>query len=116
MPIDTAAVTVREVAATVPELWDSPVGTAALAGRLNEHVTALNTIADRWFELAGQARKHADDYSQTVAATPKPQDFKDARTRCNRVAAEDPSRFATGFGSAASSNSGRWPRRRGTPG
>ena len=61
----------------VPELWESPVGTAALAGRLNEHVTALNTISDRWFELAGQARRHADDYSQTVAATPKPQEFKD---------------------------------------
>ncbi len=89
--IDTAAVTVREVAATVPDLWDSPVGTAALAGRLNEHVTALNTIADRWFELAGQARRHADDYSQTAAATPKPQDFKDVEETWNRAAAaKDP--------------------------
>jgi hypothetical protein len=75
--IDSAATTVREVAALVPDLWESPVGTAALAGRLNEHVAALNTISDRWFELADQARKHADDYSQTVAATPKPREFKD---------------------------------------
>ncbi|WP_123029098.1 hypothetical protein [Mycolicibacterium stellerae] len=85
--IDTAAIAVREVAATVPELWDSPVGTAALAGRLNEHVTALNTIADRWFELAGQSRKHADDYSETVSATPKPQEFTDATNRLNQALA-----------------------------
>ncbi|OBA99973.1 hypothetical protein A5662_14870 [Mycobacteriaceae bacterium 1482268.1] len=83
--IDTAAITVREVAAMVPEMWDSPVGTAALAGRLNEHVTALNTIADRWFELADQARKHADDYSQTVSATPKPQEFQDKIDAFNRA-------------------------------
>ena len=89
--IDTAATTVREVAASVPDLWDSPVGTAALAGRLNEHVTALNTIADRWFELADQARKHADDYSQTVSATPKPQEFKDVEAAWSRAAAaKDP--------------------------
>jgi hypothetical protein len=78
--IDSAATSVREVAALVPELWESPVGTAALAGRLTEHVTALNTISDRWFELADEARKHADDYSETVAATPKPQEFTDAHT------------------------------------
>ena len=89
--IDNAATTVREVAAAVPELWESPVGTAALAGRLNEHVAALNTIADRWFELADQARKHADDYSQTVAATPKPQEFRDAEDASSRAgAAEEP--------------------------
>ena len=107
----------REVAALVPELWDSPVGTAALAGRLNEHVTALNTISDRWFELADQARKHADDYSQTVAATPKPQEFKDAEDAFNRAAAaKDPIAHVSGrFGSAASSNSARRPRRRATP-
>jgi hypothetical protein len=78
--IDSAATSVREVAALVPELWESPVGTAALSGRLTEHVTALNTISDRWFELADEARKHADDYSETVAATPKPQEFTDAHT------------------------------------
>ena len=88
--IDTAATTVREVAALVPELWESPVGTAALAARLNEHVTALNTISDRWFELAGQARRHADDYSQTVAATPKPEEFKDVDDALAKArAAED---------------------------
>lgn len=85
--IDTAAITVREVAAAVPELWESPVGTAALAGRLNEHVAALNAIADRWFELADQARRHADDYSQTVCATPKPQEFTDVRNEWNRASA-----------------------------
>ena len=85
--IDTAATTVREVAALVPELWESPVGTAALAGRLNEHVTALNTISDRWFELAGQARKHADDYSQTVSATPRPQEFQEKIDAFNRAQA-----------------------------
>ena len=83
--IDTAATSVREVAALVPELWESPVGTAALAGRLNEYVTAMNTISDRWFELAGQARRHADDYSQTVAATPKPQEFTDAHNAFDRA-------------------------------
>jgi hypothetical protein len=89
--IDTAATTVREVAASVPDLWDSPVGTASLAGRLNEHVTALNTIADRWFELADQARRHADDYSQTVAATPKPQEFTENEAAFKRAqAANDP--------------------------
>jgi hypothetical protein len=89
--IDNAATTVREVAASVPELWDSPVGTAALAGRLNEHVAALNAISDRWFELADQARKHVDDYSQTVAATPKPQEFTDAEDAFARAsAAHDP--------------------------
>jgi hypothetical protein len=85
LAIDNAATTVREVAATVPELWESPVGTAALAGRLNEHVTALNTIADRWFELAGQSRKHADDYTETVAATPKVQEFTDAHAAFDRA-------------------------------
>lgn len=89
--VDTAVTTVREVAAAVPELWDSPVGTAALAGRLNEHVAALNTIADRWFELGDQARRHADDYSQTVSAVPKPQEFKDNENALNRArAANDP--------------------------
>ncbi|RDH80275.1 hypothetical protein DVS77_00140 [Mycolicibacterium moriokaense] len=85
--IDAAANTVREVAASVPELWDSPVGTPALTGRLNEYVTALNTIADRWFELADQARKHADDYSQTSAATPKPDEFQAADDDYTRASA-----------------------------
>jgi hypothetical protein len=100
--IDSAATAVREVAALVPELWESPVGTAALAGRLNEHVAALNTISDRWFALADQARKHADDYSQTVSATPKPQEFRDiddalakARTSGDQIGASQLS-FARG--------------------
>ena len=83
--IDNAATTVREVAAAVPELWDSPDGTAALVGRLNEHVTALNAIADRWFELGDQARKHADDYSQTVSAVPKPREFQQNEDALNRA-------------------------------
>ncbi len=83
--IDNAATTVREVAAAVPELWDSPDGTAALVGRLNEHVTALNAIADRWFELGDQARKHADDYSQTVSAMPKPREFQENEDALNRA-------------------------------
>ena len=74
---DTAALAVREIAATVPDLWDSPEGTAALSGRLTEHANALTTISDRWFELGEEARKHADDYSQTVTAVPKPEEFKD---------------------------------------
>jgi hypothetical protein len=82
---DEVATTVRQVAATVPDYWDSPTGTAALAGRLNEHVSALNTISDRWFALAEQSRKHGDDYSQTTSATPKPQEFVDARDRLNRA-------------------------------
>lgn len=77
--IDTAATTVREVAAAVPEMWESPTGTAALAGRLNEYVTNLNSISDRWYELASQSRRHADDFGQTVSATPKPEEFQAAR-------------------------------------
>lgn len=85
--IDTAAATVREVAASVPELWDSPDGTAALSGRLTEHAAALHTIADRWFELNEQARKHADDYRQTVAAVPKPMEFQENEDALNRARA-----------------------------
>lgn len=88
---DTAAITVREVAAAVPDLWDSPEGTAALAGRLAEHATALNTIADRWQELGDQARRHADDYSQTVSTVPKPQEFKENEAALRQAqAAKDP--------------------------
>jgi hypothetical protein len=83
--IDTAAMTVREVAAAVPELWESPTGTAALTGRLNEYVTNLNAIADRWFALGDQSRRHADDYSQTVSATPKPEEFQQAHTEFNQA-------------------------------
>ena len=75
---DTAAANVKAVAASVPDLWESPTGTAALAGRLNEYVTNLNAIADRWFALADQSRRHADDYSQTVSVTPKPEEFQRA--------------------------------------
>ncbi len=84
MDIDTAATTVREVAAAVPEMWESPTGTAALAGRLNEYVTNLNSISDRWFALADQSRRHADDYSQTAAVTPKPEDFQRAHDAINQ--------------------------------
>jgi hypothetical protein len=83
--IDTAAMTVREVAAAVPELWESPTGTAALAGRLNEYVTNLNAIADRWFALGDQSRRHAEDYSATVSATPTPEEFVQARTQFNQA-------------------------------
>ncbi|WNG92992.1 hypothetical protein [Mycobacterium sp. ITM-2016-00318] len=83
--IDTAAMTVREVAAAVPELWESPTGTAALAGRLNEYVTTLNAIADRSFALGDQSRRHADDYSATVLATPKPEEFEQARSQFNQA-------------------------------
>jgi hypothetical protein len=83
--IDTAAMTVREVAAAVPELWESPTGTAALTGRLNEYVTNLNAIADRWFALGDQSRRHADDFSQTVSATPKPEEFQQAHTEFNQA-------------------------------
>jgi hypothetical protein len=89
--LDAAASTVREVMATVPEQWDSPVGTEALAGRLNEYVANLTAMSDRFFELGGEGRRHADDYSETAAATPKPQEFKDNLDAYNRaVAAGDP--------------------------
>ncbi len=78
---DTAAANVKAVAASVPDLWESPTGTAALAGRLNEYATNLNAIADRWFALADQSRRHADDYSQTVSVTPKPEEFQEPTTR-----------------------------------
>ncbi|HKV21661.1 MAG TPA: hypothetical protein VJR50_21715, partial [Mycobacterium sp.] len=78
--IDTAAGAVREVAAAVPELWESPTGTAALSGRLLQYVNSLTAIADRWFALGDQSRRHADDFAETVSATPKPQEFQDTRT------------------------------------
>ncbi len=78
--IDNAATAVRDVAAAVPDLWESPTGTAALSGRLLQYVSSLNAIADRWFALGDQARRHADDFGETVAATPRPQEFTDART------------------------------------
>ena len=82
--------TVREVAATVPDLWDSPDGTAALAGRLNEHVTALTTIADRWFELArpgAQARRRLqpDGHRDAQAAGVQ----GERGTRCNQAQAAE---------------------------
>ncbi|PEG33178.1 hypothetical protein CQY20_32145, partial [Mycolicibacterium agri] len=88
---DTAAITVREVAAAVPDLWDSPQGTAALAGRLTEHAAAFNEIADRWYALGEQARKHANDYTETVSAVPKPQEFKENEAALRQAqAAQDP--------------------------
>ncbi len=86
--VESAALAVREVVGSVPELWDSPVGTAALSGRLLEHANALRTIADRWFELADESRRHADDYSQTVAAVPKPQEFKQNEAQLRRAQAD----------------------------
>jgi hypothetical protein len=85
---ESAALGVRDIAGTVPELWDSPDGTAALSGRLLEHANALTTIADRWFELADEARKHADDYSRTVTAVPKPQEFKENETALRQAQAD----------------------------
>ncbi|MDX1885216.1 hypothetical protein [Mycolicibacterium sp. 120270] len=88
---DEVATTIRSVAAAVPDYWESPIGTAALAGRLNEHVAALNTISERWFTLAEQSRRHGDDYSETTGATPKPTEFTEARDRLNQaIAAKNP--------------------------
>jgi hypothetical protein len=85
--IDEAVTTIRQVAASVPDLWESPVGTAALSGRLLEHASALETMSDRWFELAAESRRHADDFTETVSATPKPQEFDDNRTAYNNAVA-----------------------------
>src|SRR5262249_49489382 len=73
---------------TVPDMWESPVGTAALSGRLAEHATAITTIADRWFEIVDETRKHADDHSQAVAAVPKPTEFKQNEAALREAQAE----------------------------
>jgi hypothetical protein len=78
---DSVARTLRELAASVPDMWESPVGTAALSGRLTEYANAVTTISDRWFALGDETRKHADDHSQTVGAVPKPQEFKENETK-----------------------------------
>ncbi len=78
---DSVARTLRELAATVPDMWDSPEGTAALAGRLTEHATAITAISDRWFQLGDETRKHADDHGQAVGAVPKPAEFKENEAR-----------------------------------
>ncbi len=75
--VQTAALTLRQVAASVPELWDSPVGTAALSGRINEHAGALVAIADQWSDLGDQARKHGQEYGDTVTVVPKPREFEE---------------------------------------
>jgi len=85
---ENVARTLREVAATVPDMWDSPEGTAALSGRLMEHANAITTIADRWFELGDDGRKHADDYSQAVTAVPKPKEFKENEARLQQAQRE----------------------------
>ncbi len=85
---EIVARTLREVAATVPDMWDSPDGTAALSGRLMEHANAITTIADRWFELGDEARKHANDYSQAVTAVPKPKEFKENEARLQQAQRE----------------------------
>ena len=113
---EIVARTLREVAATVPDLWDSPVGTAALAGRLKEHVDAITTIADRWSELGDEAQKHANDYSQTVAAMPKPQEFKENEARLQRASARGTaSPFPSCCSSAASWNKAQSPPSSGMP-
>jgi hypothetical protein len=78
---DSVARTLRAVAASVPDMWDSPVGTAALSGRLIEYANAATAISDRWFQLGDETRKHADDHSRTVSAVPKPQEFKENEAR-----------------------------------
>ncbi|MGH3677513.1 MAG: PPE domain-containing protein, partial [Mycobacterium sp.] len=72
---DTVALALREITATVPDLWESPEGTAALAGRLTEHAGAANAVAERWQALAEQSQKHAEVYSQAVTVLPKPMEF-----------------------------------------
>ena len=76
------------MAATVPDMWDSPEGTAALSGRLMEHANAITTIADRWSELGDEAQKHANDYSQAVTAVPKPKEFKENEARLQQAQRE----------------------------
>jgi hypothetical protein len=78
---DSVARTLRELAAGVPDMWDSPVGTAALSGRLTEYASAVTSISDRWFGLGDETRKHADDHSQAVSAVPKPKEFKENEAR-----------------------------------
>ncbi len=86
---ETVARTLREVAAAVPDMWDSPEGTAALSGRLMEHAGAITTIADRWFELGDESRKHADDYSQAVTSVPKPTEFKENEAALRQAQADN---------------------------
>ena len=78
---DSVARTLRELAASVPDMWDSPVGTAALSGRLTEYANVVTSISDRWFQLGDETRKHADDHSQAVSAVPKPKEFKENEAR-----------------------------------
>jgi hypothetical protein len=91
---DSVARTLRELAASVPDMWDSPVGTAALSGRLTEYANVVTSISDRWFQLGDETRKHADDHSQAVSAVPKPKEFKEneaslmeAQRQANGIAA-----------------------------
>ncbi len=85
---EIVARTLREVAATVPDMWDSPEGAAALSGRLMEHADAITTIADRWSDLGDEAQKHANDYSQAVTAVPKPKEFKENEARLQQAQRE----------------------------
>jgi hypothetical protein len=78
---DCVARMLRELAAGVPDMWDSPVGTAALSGRLTEYANAAASISDRWFGIGDETRKHADDHSQAVSAVPKPKEFKENEVR-----------------------------------
>lgn len=78
--VQSAALTLRSVSASIPECWDSPVGTPALTGRIDEHAAALDAISEQWSDLGGQASRHGQQYEETVAVVPKPQEFKDNET------------------------------------
>jgi hypothetical protein len=73
---DNVALALREIAATVPDLWESPEGTAALASRLTHHGSAADGIAERWQGLGDQSQKLAEAYSQAVTVVPKPLEFE----------------------------------------
>lgn len=66
---------VRDVAATLPERWDSPLGTAAAASRLLHQADAIDAVAARAEALADQADGHARGYRDAVTNTPKPSEF-----------------------------------------
>jgi hypothetical protein len=73
---DNVALALREVVAVVPDLWESPEGTAALVGRLTEHAGAADAIAERWRTLGEQSQRQAEVYSQAVTVVPKPLEFE----------------------------------------
>ena len=87
--LQSAALTLRSVSASIPDYWDSPVGTPALTGRTNEHAAALDAISEQWSDLGGQASRHGQQYEETVAAVPKPKEFKDNETALRNAQANN---------------------------